>query len=127
MKKRFLKFKIAMTNISRIIMSFLFVNVGYLFQNSVQATDNLVQTTCYSTAPSTSNSINTEFTPYITCYSAGPSASNSINLEKVFIIVVPIVLVIAVVSYIIIKKKKSKKKKEEVNKEKMTNQGEKDV
>ena len=102
MKKRFLKFKIAMTNISRIIMSFLFVNVGYLFRNSVLAVEP-------------------------TCYDVGPSASDSINLEKVFIIVVPIVLVIAVVSYIIIKKKKSKKKKEEENKEKMTNQGEKDV
>ena len=115
MKKRFLKLKIIMTNISRVIMSFLFVNVGYLFRNSVLA----VEPTCYDVGPS----VRAE----VTCYAAGPSASNSINLEKVFIIVVPIVLVIAVVSYIIIKKKKSKKKKEEVNKEKMTNQGEKDV
>ncbi len=106
MKKRFLKFKIAMTNISRVIMSFLFVNVGYLFRNTVLAVTIRAEPTCYA---------------------AGPSASNSINLEKVFIIVAPIVLVIAVVSYIIIKKKKSKKKKEEENKEKMTNQGEKDV
>ena len=104
MKKRFLKLKIAMTNISRIIMSFLFVNLGYLFRNTVlaiKASDTTVinEPTCYSTAP----------------YATAPSASNSINLEKVFIIVVPIVLVIAVVSYIIIKKKKSKKKKEEEN------------
>lgn len=110
MKKRFLKLKIAMTNISRVIMSFLFVNVGYLFQNSVlaiKASDIVAEPTCYA---------------------AGPSAPGAINLKKVFIIAVPIVLVIAVVLFIIVKKKKSKKKKEEeVNKEKMTNQGEKDV
>ena len=86
MKKRFLKLKIIMTNISRVIMSFLFVNVGYLFRNTVLA---IKASDTFIAEP--------------TCYDVGPSASNSINLEKVFIIVVPIVLVIAVVSYIIIK------------------------
>ena len=65
MKKRFLKFKIAMTNISRVIMSFLFVNVGYLFRNNVLAIK-------------ASDTIGAE----VTCYATGPSASNSINLEK---------------------------------------------
>lgn len=98
MKKLILKLKIIMTNISRIIMSFLFVNLGVLFQNNVQA--------------------NVQVSMEPTCYVAGPSVdekvvSNSINLQKVFIIVVPIVLVIALVSFIIIKKKKSKKKEKE--------------
>ena len=104
MEKRFLKFKIAMTNISRVIMSFLFVNVGYLFQNSVLAVKNP----------------NRELTPAdltgkeLSCYIAGPPRFEL----NVFIIAVPIVLVIAVVSFIIIKKKKSKKnKKEEEKKE----------
>ena len=104
MKKRFLKFKIIMTNISRIIMSFLFVNVGYLFQNSVLAVvirPEDIEPSCYLAGPSSE-----------------PELSSYISLEKVFIIAVPIVLVIAVVSFIIIKKKKSKKnKKEEEKKE----------
>ena len=112
MKKRFLKLKIAMTNISRIIMSFLFVNVGYLFQNSVQAVKNpnykLTPADLTGQEPS--------------CYIAGLPRFEL----NVFIISVPIVLVIALVLFIIVKKKKSKKKKEE-EKEKMTNQGEKDV
>ena len=104
MKKRFLKFKIIMTNISRIIMSFLFVNVGYLFQNSVLAVKNP----------------NRELTPAdltgqeLSCYIAGPPRFEL----NVFIIAVPIVLVIALVLFIIIKKKKSKKNKKEEEKRK---------
>ena len=94
MKKFILKFKITMTNISRIIMSFLFVNLGYLFQNNVQAS---IEPTCYIAGPSTDEKV----------------VSNSINLQKVFIIAVPIVLVIAIVSFIIIKKKKSKTKEKD--------------
>lgn len=94
MKKLILKLKIIMTNISRIIMSFLFVNLGFLFQNNVQAS---MEPTCYIAGPSVDEKV----------------VSNSINLQKVFIIAVPIVLVIALVSFIIIKKKKSKKKEKE--------------
>ncbi len=97
MKKLALKLKIIMTNISRIIMSFLFVNLGALFQNNAQAS---IEVTCYMAGPSVDKKI----------------VSNSINLEKVFIIVVPIVLVIAIVSFIIIKKKKSKEEKKDVKK-----------
>lgn len=97
MKKLILKLKIIMTNISRIIMSFLFVNLGPLFQNNVQAS---IEPSCYIAGPSVDEKV----------------VSNSINLQKVFIIAVPIVLVIALVSFIIIKKKKSKKKEKE-NKE----------
>ena len=107
MKKRFLKFKIAMTNISRVIMSFLFVNVGYLFQNSVQAVNNQYRT------PTPTELIGEEI-PDLSCYIAGPPRFEL----KVFIIAVPIVLAIALVLFIIVKKKKSKKKKEEENKEK---------
>ena len=94
MKKLILRLKIIITNISRIIMSFLFVNLGSLFQNNVQAS---IEPTCYIAGPSVDEKV----------------VSNSINLEKVFIIAVPIVLVIAIVSFIIIKKKKSKKKEKE--------------
>lgn len=94
MKKLILKLKIIMTNISRIIMSFLFVNLGSLFQNKVQAS---IEPTCYIAGPSVDEKV----------------VSNSINLQKVFIIAVPIVLVIALVSFIIIKRKKSKKKEKD--------------
>lgn len=99
MRKSILKLKITMTNISRIIMSLLFVNLGYLFQNNVQAS---MEPICYLAGPSTDAKL----------------VSNSINLQKVFIIAVPIVLVIALVSFIIIKRNKSKKKenKEDVKK-----------
>lgn len=93
MKKLILKSKIIMTNISRVIMSFLFVNLGSLFQNSVQAS---VEPTCYIAGPTLDEKV-----------------SSSFSLEKVFIIAVPIVLVIALVSFIIIKRKKSKKKEKD--------------
>lgn len=97
MKKLILKLKIIMTNISRIIMSFLFVNLGSVFQNSVHAS---IDPTCYIAGPTDGAKVN----------------STSVSLEKVFIIAVPIVLVIALVSFIIIKRKKSKKKEKD-NKE----------
>ena len=95
MKKIFLKIRIIMTNISRIIMSFLFINLSSLFQNNAQATNTNVNEPII-----------------ITCYDAGsPNTKealvDSMNLEKVFIIAVPVVIVIALVSLIIIKKKKT--------------------
>lgn len=98
MKKQSLKLRIIMTNISRIIMSFLFVNLVALFQNNVQAS---MEPTCYIAGPSVD----------------GKVVSNSINLQKVFIVAVPIVLVVAIVSFIIIKKKKSKKNEKENKRE----------
>ena len=93
-----------MTNISRIIMSFLFINLSSLFQNNAQATNTNVNEPII-----------------ITCYDAGPTNTkevlvDSMNLEKVFIIAVPVVIVIALISLIIIKKKKSKKEKKDVKK-----------
>lgn len=112
MKKIFLKIRIIMTNISRIIMSFLFINLSSLFQNNAQATNTNVNEPII-----------------ITCYVAGPQNTkenfvdprkleliDSMNLEKVFIIAVPVVIVIALISLIIIKKKKSKKEKKDVKK-----------
>lgn len=97
MKKLNLELKIIMTNISRVIMSFLFVNLGALFQNNVQA----IQPSCYMTGPSVDEKV----------------VSNSINLQKVFIIVVPIVLLIALISAVIIKRNISKKEKKDVKKD----------
>lgn len=104
MKKIFFKIRIIMTNISRIIMSFLFINLSSLFQNNAQATNTNVNEPII-----------------ITCYDAGPPNTkealvDSMNLEKVFIIAVPVVIVIALISLIIIKKKKSKKEKKDVKK-----------
>lgn len=104
MKKIFLKIRIIMTNISRIIMSFLFINLSSLFQNNAQATNTNVNEPII-----------------ITCYYTGPQSTketlvDSMNLEKVFIIAVPVVIVIVLVSLIIIKKKKSKKEKKDVKK-----------
>lgn len=92
MKKSVLKFKIIITNISRVIMSFLFVNLSSLFPNSY-ASQSHMEITCYAPLPPDERS-----------YFA------SINLAKVFIIAVPIVLVIALVSFIIIEMKKNKEK-----------------
>mgnify|MGYP003371481051 CR=1 FL=1 len=101
-----LKFKIAMTNISRVIISFLFVNLSSLFQNSVQALD----------ANSDVHIPQGPVEPM--CYYAAYNAPQEVTFEKVFIIAVPIVLVIAGVSFLIIKRKKAKKNKVETKKEK---------
>ncbi len=102
-----LKFKIAMTNISRVIISFLFVNLSSLFQNSVQALD----------ANSDVHIQQGLVAPEVMCYGAY-NAPQQVTFEKVFIIAVPIVLVIAGVSFLIIKRKKAKKNKVETKKEK---------
>ena len=77
-------------------MSFLFINLGALFQNNVQA----IEPSCYVAGPSVDEKV----------------VSNSINLQKVFIIAVPIVLVIVLISAVIIKKNKSKEEKTDVKK-----------
>lgn len=100
MKKVVLKLKIIMTNIARVIMSFLFVNLGSFFQNGVQASQRTIEPTCYIAGHSVDEKV----------------VSSSVNLEKVFIIAVPIILVIVLISFVIIKIKKSKKKEKD-NKE----------
>jgi hypothetical protein len=105
MKKLVLKLKILLTNISRIIMSVLFVNLNFLFPSKVNAwTIDTSDMTCYITGgPSTTTQEEGFF--------------SSFSLEKVFIIAVPVVIVIALASFIIIKRKKSKKNSKSKNKE----------
>lgn len=98
MKKQFLKFRIIMTNISRIIMSFLFVNLSFSFANRVLGFEP----------------INKEV--IATCYEAGPD-KKTFTLNNVLIILVPVAIIIGVVIFII-KKKKNKTKEEKRDVEK---------
>lgn len=95
MKKLILKLKIIMTNISRVIMSFLFINLNFSYVNRVLG-ENV-----------------TVISPTVTCYYSGPleETSNTLTLKKVLIILVPAVIVIGT-AILIIKKKKSKSKEE---------------
>lgn len=116
MKER-LKLKIAFTNIRRIIMSFLFINLAGFFQKNVKgAVDrNLI------------NKIDMN-SMVVTCYLAGPTEKVTpmsvldkiINYcqENVFILLVPIALVILLILFIIKNIKRNKElqgKKEEKN------------
>ncbi|MDO4382407.1 MAG: hypothetical protein Q4C39_05050 [Clostridia bacterium] len=98
MKKQFLKFRIIMTNISRIIMSFLFVNLSFSLANRVLGFEP----------------INKEI--IATCYAAGPD-EKTFTLNNVLIILVPVAIIIGVVIFII-KKKKNKTKEEKRDVEK---------
>lgn len=93
MKK--IKFKIFMTNISRIIMSFLFVNLNWFLNTKVlkvsAAEDALVST----------------------CYVAGPSSKSPTigeQFSNIFIIVAPIIIILIIVLIIVHKHRKNKKK-----------------
>lgn len=95
MKKILLKIRIVLTNISRVIMSFLFINLNFSYINRVLGVSI------------------TDISPQITCYDVGPSieTSNTLTLKNVLIILVPVVIVIGAV-ILIVKKKKSKSKEE---------------
>lgn len=103
MKKKTVKLKILLTNIRRIIMSFLFVNLGTFFQNNVKAVGTLFQSnidvSCYWAGPTTSN-LSTPIT-------TGEKIVNFFQ-EHVFILIVPIALIILLIIFI------AKKKKEEI-------------
>ena len=91
MKRLILKLRIVFTNISRVIMSLLFVNLGTLLRYNVYASEP----SCYFTVPTVEKN----------------------NSENVIFIVVPIVLIIilisAIISIIILKNKKKKDEKGE--------------
>lgn len=106
MKKFVLKFKIFLTNIFRIIYSFLFINVGSLFlklskvdavplNEMVEKLDDY-QVTCYA-APAPGYEVEEKLEQFF---------SNSSN---VFILLVPVVLIALFIIYIRVKKKKDKK------------------
>ncbi len=103
MKKMLLKLKILLTNISRVIMSFLFINLNFSYINKVfgvSVSDMSTQMTCYDTSPM----IQTE---------------NTLTLKNILIILVPVIIVVvAVVLIVKNKKSKSKEKKEESKEEK---------
>ena len=103
MKKLILRLKIIITNISRIIMSFLFINLNFSLANKVFGV-----------------SLKDIDSMQITCYDAGPSeivSTNTFTLKNVLIILVPVAIIIGVIILIVKKKKnKSKEEKKDVKK-----------
>lgn len=103
MKKLILRLKIIITNISRIIMSFLFINLNFSLANKVFGV-----------------SLKDIDSMQITCYEAGPSeivSTNTFTLKNVLIILVPVAIIIGVIILIVKKKKnKSKEEKKDVKK-----------
>lgn len=107
MKKVILKIKIFLTNIFRIIYSFLFINVGSLFlkftrANAVTLEEMQTEATCYFTGP-TEPTLEEKIVEQL-----------QVDPSKVFILLVPVVLVVLFVIYIRVKNKKDK---EDDNKE----------
>ena len=96
MKNFILKFKIIITNILRVITSFLFINLSSLFQKNIEASSQSIEITCYAAGPSNDKKI--------------PKIIEQYDLKEVFIIAVPIVLLIILISFIIYEIKKSKNK-----------------
>ena len=109
MKKLKLKLKIIITNISRIVWSFLFINLHLSYFNRIPVVR------AYEIDPND-----------ITCYYAGPPkrlenttntiGSNNITMKNVLIILVPVAIVIGIA--VLIVKAKTKKQKEEKKEEK---------
>lgn len=103
MKKLLLKTRIVLTNISRVIISFLFINLNFsladkVFGVSLKDIDS-IQTTCYGVEASEIVSTNT------------------FTLKNVLIILVPVAIIIGIIILIVRKKKnKSKEEKKDVKK-----------
>lgn len=113
MKKIILKFKILITNISRIIMSFLFVNLRFSFDNKVlgvSLTDMLEGATCYAVGPVSDKTaeIVQDSNVDLTCYVAGPASDRPAKIICCIIILVPVVIALATIIHVIKKKKKKK-------------------
>ena len=103
MKELILKLRIIMTNISRIIMSFLFINLNFSLANKVLGA-----------------TIGDVTQLQITCYDTGPRetlSTNTFTLKNVLIILVPAAIIIGVIILIVKRRKnKSKKEKKDVKK-----------
>ena len=103
MKKILLRTRIVLTNVSRLIMSFLFINLNFSLANKVFGV-----------------SVTDIDSMQITCYDAGPSeivSTNTFTLKNVFIILVPVAIIIGIIILIVKKKKnKSKEEKKDVKK-----------
>jgi len=99
MKNKKLKFKIALTNIRRIITSILFINIMPIFNKVVLAAEY----------PSNLKTTGME----VTCYAAGPqlkvapAPTEDMNL---FVILVPVAVVVILVIGLIVGIKKHRKK-----------------
>jgi glucan phosphoethanolaminetransferase (alkaline phosphatase superfamily) len=112
MKKFLLKVRILLTNISRVIMSFLFINLNFSFLNKVFAEtneENLLEVFQLS-----------KFSNDVTCYSVATPLSSKIgnallSSKKVFFLIVPIAIVIEIIIVIVENKRKKLKKKKKEN------------
>ena len=97
------KFKIALTNISRIIISVIFINLSSVVFKMNRAFGTTINIDLDS----------------ITCYAVGPSMSpweKTINFfqENVFILIVPIILLVLLIIFLIKKIKETIKINKEV-------------
>lgn len=101
MKKMLLKIRILLTNISRIIMSFMFINLNFSYANRVLGV-----------------SIN-DLDIQMTCYDVGPpiESANTLTLKNILIILVPVAIIIGAVILIVKKKSKSKEEKKNAKKD----------
>lgn len=116
MKKLILKLKIIMTNISRVIMSFLFVNLNFSLANKVSGTyignKGEVQGTCYG-APLYYDIGQEEFNQV----AKETLSTNTFTLKNVLIILVPVAIIIGAIILIVKRRKnKSKQEKKDVKK-----------
>ncbi len=106
------KLKVVLTNISRIITSFLFINLGSLIHSKyVNAASARMEPSCYLVGPTDSHYNN----------SVSEAGKQIIGTDNVFIILVPIAIIVIIVGIVIYKCKKNKKKekaKEEINNDK---------
>lgn len=103
MKKILLKTRIVLTNISRVIMSFLFINLNFSLANKVLGATigdvTQLQITCYGTGP------------------RGTVSTNTFTLKNVLIILVPAAIIIGTIILIVKRRKnKSKEGKKDVKK-----------
>lgn len=98
MKKSLLKTRIVLTNISRIIMSFLFINLNFSLANKVLGA-----------------TIGDVTQLQITCYGTGPRetlSTNTFTLKNVLIILVPVAIIIGAIILIVKRRKKQIKRGE---------------
>jgi len=93
MKKILLKFKILFTNVSRVIMSFLFININFSFINKVFGI-----------------AIKPPSAP--TCYDLGPVKKVKwYETDKIFLLFIPTLLIVLLLSFLFDKAKKSNNEK----------------
>ena len=104
MRKMLLKIRIFLTNVSRVIMGLLFVNLKFSYSNKV-----------FGTSLDSNDVINSGMNfiterPQPTCYM--DTVAPNVAIKNIFVIFVPLAIIIGFI-ILIIKKKKNKHKEDE--------------